>query len=148
MSPQGEIIGLPVSHRDNSGVYSAVQKISEHRQTVGCVYQYQRHSPRLHINASLTLHLYMAEFGEWPFHFFSFLPFLIHFLSTLLDILPPSFYLFFISFFDLATLLPPAFSLCSFIPRSSYFCSMPPFTSHPVYVCHAYHSRLIYYTTG
>lgn len=84
MSPQGEISGVPVSHRDNSGVYSAVQQITELRQTFGCVYQYQRRSPRLHINASLTLHLYVAGCGD------SFLLLLlIPFLSTLLILLPP-----------------------------------------------------------
>ena len=99
MSPQGEISGVPVSHRGNSGVYSTVQQITELRQTVGCVYQYQRRSPRLHINASLTLHLYTADFGGWPalpsshllyFHFTqsppsSFILLLLHFLFPLLS---------------------------------------------------------------
>lgn len=124
MSPQGEISGVPVSHRDNSGVYSTVQQITELRQTVGCVYQYQRHSPRLHINASLTLHLYMACFGDWPTHFSSFLssPFSpLNLISSL--ILPSSF--FFLSFLSLPLLLPPAFSFSFSFPHSSSFRCVP-----------------------
>lgn len=66
LSPRGEISGVPVSYRDNNGVYSAVQQITELRQTVGRVYQHQRRSPRLRVNASLTLHLCTAAFGGWP----------------------------------------------------------------------------------
>lgn len=66
LSPRGEISGVPVSYRDNNGVYSAVQQITELRQTVGGVYQHQRRSPRLRVNASLTLHLCTAAVGEWP----------------------------------------------------------------------------------
>lgn len=118
MSPQGEISGVPVSHWDDSGVYSAVQMITELRQTVGCVYQYQRRSPRLHINASLTLHLYMTRFGDW---------------SQLIS--PPSSLLLILFLSTLPNLLPsPAFSLLSFLPNSSSFCCMPRCTNHSVCV--------------
>lgn len=153
-SPQGEISVVPVSHRDNSGVCSTVQQITELRQTVGCVYQYQRRSLRLHFNASLTLHLYMAGFGHWPTNFFSFIrsshPHSLHFTCS-----PPSSFPFFFFFFFsyLPLLLPsPAFSLPSFFPNSSSFCYMSWCTNHSLYVCvcvcQAYPSRLIYYAVG
>lgn len=116
MSPQGEISGVPVSHRDNIGVYSTVQQITELTQTVGCVYQYQRRSPRLHINASLTLHLYMAGFGDWPTHFSYFFP-SSHPLSfsTLFDLLPRPSAFSSLPFFVLSASSPPSSCFSSFL---------------------------------
>ena len=149
VSPQGEISSVPVSHRDNSGAYSAVQEITGLRQSVGCVYQYLRRSPRLHINASLTLHLCMACLGGWPTHFLAFListqPLYLHLTWS-----PPCFF-FFLFFFFLFLLhhLPPS---ASFFPNSSFLRCMPRLSNHSVCVCvcvcQAYPSRLIYYATG
>lgn len=144
LSPWGEISGVPVSYRDNNGVYSAVQQITELRQTVGRVYQHQRRSPRLCVNASLTLHLCTAAFGEWP-TVISFYP-----VSSLIAQSPP----------------PPFFHLCSVSSSYPFLLFLPIFltppppsavrravTLHPlapvfVCVCQAPPSRLIYYAEG
>lgn len=150
MSPQGEISGVPVSHKDNNGVYSAVRQITELRQTVGCVYQHQRRSPRLHINASLTLHLYMAGFGEWPTIITSFPLLVIPFISNLLNLLlsPSTLHFLFFIFAYLPLLLqtflflPPVLT-----PPLSAACHAVPFILSAC-VCQAYPSRLIYYAVG
>lgn len=127
-------------------MYTTLCKIYRLRQTVGCVYQYHRRSPRFHINTSITLRLYGITWRHFhlissPSCFFWSIFSPLCLISLPLSL--PSFYLFFISLFALANRLPPAFSLCSFISSSSSFCSMPPFTSHPVCVCLVYHCSLI-----
>lgn len=116
LSPRGEISGVPVSYRDNNGVYSAVQQITELRQTVGRVYQHQGRSPRLRVNASLTLHLCTAAFGEWP-TVISFYP-----ASSLTAQSPPSFlpplqHLLIISISPLPSYLPNSSSSLCCTPR-------------------------------
>lgn len=103
------IFSFPVFHKDNNGVYNAVPQMRELRQTVGCVYQYQRHSPRLHINGRLTLHLYVHGFGEWPVHFFFFLH---------------------------ATSSPTSYPLCLFFSFLSFTLSflLLPFIFHPLFL--------------
>lgn len=119
LSPRGEISGVPVSYRDNNGVYSAVQQITELRQTVGRVYQHQRRSPRLRVNASLTLHLCTAAFGEWP---------------TVIS-LPLS---GFIPYSSISS--PPFFHLCSVSSSYPFLLFLPIFLTPPPppsSVCHA-----------
>lgn len=149
MSPQGKISSVPVSHKDNNGVYSAAQQITELRQTVGCVYQHQRCSPRLHINASLLcVFIWLAlERGQL------LLP-LSAFLSSPLSLI------YSVSSFCLLHFLPVCLSssrLSSSFHNSSSFCYMPCSILHLVGVCQCVSmcvcvrvcvSWLIYYAVG
>ncbi len=135
MSPQGEISGVPVSHRDNNGVYSAVQQITELRQLD--VFISTRGVPQGSILMPALLCIFMSGFGDWPIHFSSFLP-SSHPLSLHFTYSTPSYPFFlFLSIFSYLPLLlpPPAFLLSSSFPNSSSFCCMPWCTNHSVCVC-------------
>lgn len=147
MSPQGKISSVPVSHKDNNGVYSAAQQITELRQTVGCVYQHQRCSPRLHINASL-----LCVFIRLALERGQLLPPSV-FLSSPLSLI------YSVSSFRLLHFLPICLSssrLSYSFHNSSSFCCKPCSILHLVgacqcvclCACETYASWLIYYAVG